>query len=184
MVEKQAFDDLQADARRLTEVVSDQVHKLGHGIQTRKAVDVFGHVGHQTEALRFSADETTFQSHRRRAAVREQSLASILLDVFALSAARAISVLMSWVMTVIRYLWKFWSANVFVLALLGLSLATNLVYSSRDTSAWWTERNAAKFMSRLGVAPDTVMRRSIPLDVIDSLVTAQPDGLEGRESQW
>src|ERR1700738_577449 len=57
LVERQALDDLGLDAMDLGDVVSDQVRKLGPQSRTKKAIQIFGHVGQQTSVSLFSASD-------------------------------------------------------------------------------------------------------------------------------
>jgi len=70
----------------------------------------------------------------------------------------------------LRWIWKTTRANTVILVLLFSSLLINGFYSSRDTFDWWHERNAGKFMARLGVTPNNVMSKAIYLRDIDEAV--------------
>lgn len=79
------------------------------------------------------------------------------------------SAFMAGMLAVIKWTWKISSANSFILMLLALSVLGNFFYSARDTSQWWSERNAGKFMARLGVGPNMVMSKAIHLRDIDDI---------------
>jgi len=61
----------------------------------------------------------------------------------------------------------------------------NLFFASRDTSVWWTERNAAKFMTRIGVGPSPIMSKAIYLKDLDEALKTVPVELSGTaDSKW
>jgi len=90
-----------------------------------------------------------------------------------------ISVMM-WTFAVCRALWKISSAHSIILMALLISVLANAVFTSKDTSGWWAERNAAKFMSRVGVGPNPMMSKAIYLKDLDDAITALPTELMGQ----
>jgi hypothetical protein len=97
----------------------------------------------------------------------------------------AISSLMMWAFAAIRSLWKICNAHSIILTALLLSILTNAFFTSRDTSGWWAERNAAKFMSRIGVGPNPIMSKAIYLKDLDDALTALPVDLVGESgNRW
>lgn len=78
---------------------------------------------------------------------------------------------MAWTLALIKWTWKTSSANSIILSLLAFSVLTNLFYSSRDTSEWWHERNAGKFMTRVGVGPNLIMSKAVYLKDINEVVS-------------
>lgn len=85
-----------------------------------------------------------------------------------------VSSLMMWTFALFRKLWSVAHANVIILSLLALSVMFNVFLSGKDASEWWRERDAAAFMTRLGVGPNTVMSRAITISDLDSLTHLQP----------
>jgi hypothetical protein len=66
-----------------------------------------------------------------------------------------------------------------------LSILTNAFFTSRDTSEWWSERNAAKFMARVGVGPNPMMSKAIYLKDLDDVLRSVPTDLVARGgSKW
>ena len=65
--------------------------------------------------------------------------------------------------------------------LLLISILANAFFTSRDTSEWWSERNAAKFMTRIGVGPNPIMGKSIFLKDLDDALAGSP---VIRSEQW
>jgi hypothetical protein len=165
----------------LLDLVHDQVRKLGVQNRTKKAITRFGHVGQQTEAFQFPAGDlpsnlTICKARKQRTLIR------LLLESLGSFLESVVSSLMIWSFAVLRWAWKTFSANSVILAFLACSLLLNSFYSSRDTYGWWHERNAAKFMVRLGVGPDHVMSKAIYLHDIDEAIANRTDWPSGQLS--
>lgn len=182
LVERQALDDLDLDALDLADVITDQVRKLGPQSRTKKAIHIFGHVGQQTSVSLFSA---TDGSNSKRPQIKQRTLTSMFSEVTSSFAESAASSVMMWTFAAIKTIWSISSANSIILSLLLLSVLTNMFLSGKDTSEWWTERNAAKFMARLGVGPNLVMSRAVYIKDLDIALSSAPAGVPGQlESRW
>jgi hypothetical protein len=182
LVERQALDDSGLDALDLADVIADQVRKLGPHSRTKKAIHIFGHVGQQTSVSHFS---TTASGSSKRPQIKKRSLTNMLFETIGSFGESAISSLMMWAFAALRSLWKICNAHSIILTALLLSILTNAFFTSRDTSDWWTERNAAKFMSRIGVGPNPMMSKAIYLKDLDDALTAVPVDLLGQSgSRW
>ena len=97
----------------------------------------------------------------------------------------AITSVMMWTFAALRSIWKVSSAHSIILTALLLSILTNAFFTSRDTSEWWSERNAANFMSRIGVGPNPMMSKAIYLKDLDDILTSVPTELVARgDSKW
>lgn len=182
LIERQALDDCGLDALDLADVIADQVRKLGPRSRTKKAIHIFGYIGQQKSAALFPGAQSGFS---KRPQITQRTLTHMLLETVRSVGESAISSLMMWTFAAIRSLWKAMSAHTIILIVLLLSMLTNAFFTSRDTSDWWAERNAAKFMSRIGVGPNTVMSKAIYLKDLDEALTTLPDELLGQSgSKW
>jgi VAD1 Analog of StAR-related lipid transfer domain/PH domain len=182
LVERQALDDSSLDAADLADVIADQVRKLGPQSRTKKAIHIFGYVGQQTSVSLFSATDS---SHSKRPQIKQRTLTNMFLETIGSFGESAITSVMMWTFAVLRSLWKVSSAHSIILIALLLSLLTNAFFTSRDTSEWWSERNAAKFMTRIGVGPNPMMSKAIYLKDLDDVLTSLPTDLAARgESKW
>src|SRR2546429_4742947 len=103
MVEKQALGDLELDALDLADVISDQVRRLGPNSRTKKAIQIFGHVGHQTQVSQFAAGEG-LQS--KRVPIKQRSLTDMFIETFWSLGESAVSSLMIWTFSFFRHIWK------------------------------------------------------------------------------
>lgn len=160
VITRQAMDDLELDALDLTDLANDQVRKLGAHSRTKKAINVFGAVGQQTQATQFAAGDLTLNIETRRNPVK-LTISQLVVETSASFVESAITSLMLGIFDLMRWAWRTCTANSVIVLLLVLSALFNGYYSSRDTFAWYHERNAGKFMSRLGVRPNTVMSKAL-----------------------
>jgi hypothetical protein len=171
IVQRQALNDLELDALDLTDVVSDQVRKLGAHSRTKKAIQIFGYVGHQTSTSLFSS--TDFSASKRQQ-IKQRTLSSMVYETTSSFAESAASSVLMWTFAGLRKLWEISSAHSIILSLLALSVLTNIFMSGKDSSEWWTERNAANFMGRIGVGPNTMMSKAVYLADLDEAMHPIP----------
>ncbi len=175
LVEKHALHDLDLDALDLADVVAEQVRCLGLVPRTRKAIQVFGHVGQQTGVKLF--DENASQK-RGQGKMKQRTLSRMMWEWTSSFLETAVSSIMMWIFAVLKRLWNVASANVILISLLILSIGVNLFMSGKDASEWWKEREAARFMERLGVGPNTMMSKAVYLSDLPILATPSPSLLE------
>lgn len=154
------MNDLEQDALDLVDLISDQVRKLGPRSRTKRAITIFGLIGHETNIFQFSSadSQAITQAHKSR---RQRSLSYLLFESTFSLLQSALSSIIIWSFALMRWIWKTSSAHSLILALLLSSLFINGFYSTRDTYDWWHERNAAKLLSRLGVQSENVMGKAI-----------------------
>lgn len=182
LVERQALDDSALDADDLVDVIADQVRRLGPHSRTKKAINIFGHVGQQTSVSLFSA---TGSGHSKRPQIKQRTLTNMFFETIGSFGESAISSVMMWTFAAIRTLWKISSAHSIILTILLFSMLANTFFTSRDTWEWWSERSSATFMSRIGVGPNPVMGKSIFLRDLDEALTPVPTEISGQlRSKW
>lgn len=182
LVERQALDDSGLDALDLADVVADQVRKLGAHSRTKKAIRIFGQVGHETSVSLFSA-ATLSPSKRRQ--IKHRNLTTLVRDTLASFGESCVSSVMMWLFALVRTIWKVTSVDRVVLLILLVSLLTNAVFTSRETSSWWSERNTVKFMQRLGVGPHERMSKTLYIrDVEDAVQSVSTRIAEQPERIW
>ncbi|KFY36753.1 hypothetical protein V494_04990, partial [Pseudogymnoascus sp. VKM F-4513 (FW-928)] len=180
LVERQATDDLDLDALDLADLVADQVRKLGPSARTRKAVQIFGHVGQQTSVSLFSSADGALPT---RHAIKQRTLGTIVWERTSSFLETAVSVIMMWTFALLKKTWSIASANSIILSLLALSILANVFMSGKDASEWWTERGAAKYMARLGVGPNTMMSKAVFIADLEDAVRVG-GGERGESSPW
>ncbi|KAK3313485.1 hypothetical protein B0H66DRAFT_503003 [Apodospora peruviana] len=169
MVQRQALDDAANDAEELAEVATDQVRKLGPHGRTKRAIQVYGGIGQQTQVVVFSpapdnpgaVGSATETKKGGANSIRPRTLTDMLLETGRSFLESAITSVMMWAFAAVRRLFRVLSANRVILLLLLGSAAYNLVVVSQASSAWWAERKAARYMSRIGVGPNLMMSKTI-----------------------
>ena len=166
MIEGRALSELQLDALDLADVITDQVRKLGAHSRTKKAVQIFGQVGQQTQVIEFASIEHKLGSQTRRFSGR-RSLPFVITEAMSIVIRTILGSIIMWAVATVKWIWKTGNANSIILLVLGMSLLTNFFFSSRETYEWWRERDAGKFMHRLGVGPDLVMSKTINLQDLE-----------------
>ncbi|KAI2618719.1 hypothetical protein GGS26DRAFT_574270 [Hypomontagnella submonticulosa] len=164
LLERQALDDAGQDAEEIAEMATDQVRKLGHHSRTKRAIQVYGNVGLQTQVMVFTPAEADIA---RKAQINPRTLGSMLLETLRSFADSVASSLMMWTFAGIKKLWDIVTAQWIILALLAFSVLTNVIFSSQGASTWWSERRAASFMNRIGVGPNVVMSKAIFIADLD-----------------
>ncbi|KAI1828221.1 PH domain-containing protein [Xylaria intraflava] len=164
LVERQALDDATQDGEELAEVATDQVRRLGHHSRTKRAIQVYGNVGLQSQSVVFSPNEA---DSTKRPLINPRTLGSMLFETGRSFADSVASSLMLWTFAGLQKLWKLVTAQRLLILLLGLSVITNLTLSSQSSSTWWSERRAVNFMNRLGVGPNAMMSKAIYLADLD-----------------
>lgn len=71
-----------------------------------------------------------------------------------------------------------------LLGILLVSVIINVILSASSTSEWWRERNAGKFMARMGVGPSLRMSKAIYLHDLNSAAIGEAGAGNGTESTW
>ena len=166
LITHRALRDLQLDALDLTDVVAEQVRKIGPQSRTKKAVQIFGAVGQQNKVFEFASSDTPSNVRVRRS-MKRITMVGLVFESVVSMLERAFTSLLQWMLAVLKWVWKTFDANSILLGVLALSVCTNIFFSSWNTSQWWRERSAGKFMSRLGVGPDPVMGRALYIQDLD-----------------
>ena len=166
LITNRALHDLELDALDLVDVVAEQVRKLGAHSRTKKAIQIFGSIGQQTADSEFAGSDTPSNIRTRRS-MKRRTTTNLVLEFAGSLLQRIVTTLMDWFMAIVRWIWKTFDANSILLGILAISICTNLLFSSWSTSQWWKERNAGKYMARLGVGPDPIMSHALYIRDLD-----------------
>lgn len=165
MVERQALDDAANDAEELAEVATDQVRRLGPHSRTKRAIQVYGNIGQQTQVVVFSPntniDGAGGVGGKKGQPIRVRTLTAMILETGRSLLESAITSVMMWGFAAVKKVFKIITAHRVLLVLLLASAAYNLVVVSQSSAVWWVERKAARYMERIGVGPNTVMSKAI-----------------------
>lgn len=175
LVTSRALSDLESDAQDLADVIGEQVRKLGAHSRTKKAIQIFGQVGQQTQASEFAGSDAP-SGIRTRRSMKRRTITGLLFESVVLSLMNMVTTLLSWALAIVKWAWKTCDANSILLTVLAVSVCTNLFFTSWSTRDWWRERNAGKFMARLGVGPGYGMSKAVYLQDLDA-ATSYIDGM-------
>lgn len=163
VIERQAMYDLELDSQDLADLVSDQVRRLGAHSRTRKAIQIFGQVGHSTQSTQLLIDATAVNIELRRQPV-SRTLTGLVVQTAISAGESAAGTILQSLLDILAWFGKILSANKLILLVLAFSVLYNSWHTYRDTLDWWHERRAGNFMARLGVSPDVVMSRAVYYD--------------------
>ncbi|EXJ82043.1 hypothetical protein A1O1_08111 [Capronia coronata CBS 617.96] len=173
-IEHQALHDLELDSRDLIDLVADQVRKLGAHSRTKKAVQIFGQVGHSTETTQLLLDTAALNIELKRQPAKK-TIAGLLAQTAVSAAESAAGTILESLIGLVRWMARSFSANKVILALLFWSVLYNSWHTYRDSLDWWHERRATKYMARLGVSPDAVMGRAVYASDLDQVLHQAAD---------
>ncbi|KAK2595749.1 SNF1-interacting protein [Conoideocrella luteorostrata] len=174
LVERQALHDAITDAEEMAELATDQVRKLGPRSRTNRAIQVYGHVGQQTQVVVFSPATAELS---KKQAIKPRTLTAMLFETARSFGESAVSSLIMWAFAGIQKLFGIVTAHRLIIFLLAASTLLNLLLTSTESSAWWKERSAARFMRRVGVAPNPTMSKAIYFADLDKATGADGHNL-------
>lgn len=179
LIERQGLQDLDLESQDLVDVVNDQVARLGHNRSTGKVTNIFGQIGVQTQAVQMNAEDIPPPNRPRKFKLRPITTGSFIAQYVGNVIFSFLSTGMSWVLAIFAGIGKVVSAHKLLVVLLLASGGANMFYTSKDSWAWWSERNAAHYMSRLGVGPSLTMTRAVYLhDIADAFANPNATHLE------
>ncbi|KAK7989470.1 hypothetical protein PG989_009785 [Apiospora arundinis] len=164
MIERQALDDAAQDAEELADVATDQVRRIGPHGRTKRAIQIYGNLGQQTQVVLFAPGESEAS---KKAYINPRTITSMVIETVRSFMESVASSLMMWTFAGVKKIWDIISAQRIILAVLAFSVLTNVIFSSQGTSTWWNERKATKFMGRIGVGPNVMMSKAIYLVDLD-----------------
>ncbi|KAF6824643.1 PH domain-containing protein C19A8.02 [Colletotrichum plurivorum] len=176
LVERQALNDAEGDAEELADVATDQVRKLGAHSRTKRAIQVYGNIGQQTQVVVFSPADAAAS---KKQLIKPRTLTAMLLETLRSFGESAVTSLIMWAIAGVQKFFSVVTAHRLILLLLAGSAFTNVFLTSKESSTWWTERRAAKFMSRVGVGPNVMMSKAIYMADL-----GEATGAVGHNSSW
>lgn len=189
LVQRQALEDARRDAEQLADVATDQVRKLGAHSRTKRAIQVYGNIGQQTQVVIFTPGETpadgaAMAAKKTSSMIRPRTLTEMMLETLRSILESVATSLLMWAFAAVRKIFSVVTAHRVILAVLAVSVLTNLVFTGREGSSWWTERSATKFMARMGVGPNTMMSKAIYIADLDDAALASVVVAPEGGSEW
>ncbi|KAK2058081.1 PH domain-containing protein [Colletotrichum caudatum] len=176
LVERQALNDAEGDAEELADVATDQVRKLGPHSRTKRAIQVYGNIGQQTQVVVFSPADAAAS---KKQLIKPRTLTTMLLETLRSFGESAVTSLIMWAIAGVKTIFSVATAHRLILLVLAVSAFTNIALTSKESSTWWTERRAAKFMSRVGVGPNVMMSKAIYMADLN-----EATGAVGHNNSW
>lgn len=167
----------------LTDLITDQVRKLGAQSRTKKAIQIFGQVGVQTQALEFAGSNAPI-SPRVRRSMKRRSMARLLASLVASFGQAVCKAIMQCAFVLVSWVWKTLNANAVILAILAISAILNLVFSSHTTAEWWRDRRAGSYLARIGVGSDMMMSKAVYVQDLKDVWAPQVGWLDESQSAW
>lgn len=174
---------MEDNALELSDLITDQVRKLGAQSQTKKAIQIFGQVGVQTQAFEFGGSDAPIAMRTRRSMKRRTS-ARLLTDSALSFVQRILTAIVDRLFAIVRWVWKTTSANMIILTILGASLLANAIFSSNGTAQWWNDRQAGKYLAKLSIGSDQMMSKAIYLRDISDASSPHLRTVEASENTW
>jgi len=155
----------------LLSLVTDQVAKLSKSdARTRKAVEIFGHLGLVTEPT-----QVTSPNIANEVQMVHRTLSELWWTAILSYAQKSLTDLTTTIIEVVTAFSKSFGAHGFLLTLLAISGMIHLLASTAFVQSWYNEHNATSYMSRLGITPTTTMAKAIYLHDITEVT--QPSGI-------
>ncbi|TKX23540.1 hypothetical protein C1H76_4052 [Elsinoe australis] len=171
LIERRAQIHLNYDANELMNLAMDQCVKLGVQSKTSKAINIFGHIGQATQPIHLKGSDLPQQpSVLEHMKLRRYTLLSLWIQEVFDSVLKVVSVIFDLVDASVKSAMSIASAHTLLILLLAMSAAFNSWHSYRDGITWWHEREASKFMARLGVKNDNTITRTIYLGDYEDLI--------------
>ena len=92
--------------------------------------------------------------------------------------------LVQWLTTIVQWVWKVFNAHTVLIGILAISISTNLIFTSVNTSTWWSERKAGEYMARLGIGPNLILSKAVYMHDLDDVVNGDALAFDMSGNQW
>lgn len=160
--------------------MSDQASRLGvqGGTGARKAMNVFGPVGVQTQSIQLVASDLAPADLKSAKRMRYRSLPRLMGYALRRALIAYSFAFMGWVMQLLEWISNTMQANQVLVIVLWLSVVANFFLTSKESWGWWKDRKASNYMARLGVRPNIVMGRSIWVNDMNDIAAG------AKHSRW
>lgn len=184
-IESHATDDLKNSAIHLVDVVTNEVRKLeAQNNQTKKAIAIFGSIGHKKEGVKFPSPEET--DYGAQCPPHCRGLVELVGEAIATLLKTGLLAFITRVADIVRYCFKVASAHHILVIFLVASVFFNMFHTYQDSIHWLKERTAANFMNRVGIRPPNVVSKIVFVEDIDAAIAQTPfiDESEVANSTW
>jgi len=164
-------------AKRVVSEVEAQVNILGRNTDVQRAIKMYGRIGGICDA---QLTKTGWVAEDGQSAY-ERSMVSLFMEDMVGSTERMVEDVLYLPPESIRRTAHFINLHKFMLFILLLSGIVNLFLSGRSTLGYWQQRQADKFMRRIGVTENKSIIRMVSLKDIDELVARGLSGVNATD---
>ena len=119
-----------------------------------------------------------------RRSLKRRTMAGLFLGSLSSLLESIVIPLVQWFAALLRWVWRTFNAHTVLLAILAISVLTNVIFSSKDTSAWWRERKAGTFMTRLGIGPNLMMSKAVYVQDLENPIIGNNLAFDERGNTW
>jgi hypothetical protein len=186
IIETHALRDLNTDALALQTMITDQVSKLSKtDTQTRKVVEIFGHVGHVTEPTQLTSPEASpVDGELGIMRITQVTMASLVVEAASVHMQAGLTKILETLMSIGQTAFKSIGTHSMLVMLLAISLSIQLLGSTTMLQTWYTNRNAANYMSKLGITPDLSLSKTVWFHDILDVSTGSTMGSLNGSNVW
>ena len=164
-------------AKRVVAEVEAQVNVLGRNTDVQRAIKMYGRIGGVCDP---QPTKTGWVAEDGQSAY-ERSMVSLFMEDMVGSTERMVEDVLHLPSESIRRTVHFINLHKFMLFILLLSAIVNLFLSGRSTLGYWQQRQADKFMRRIGVTENKSIIRMVSLKDIDDLVAKGFSGVKASD---
>ncbi len=142
---------------------------MGDGNGTRRAVQIFGSVGQQSQASQISTVHAFESVKQRGRPMKRWTLPLLIIGALRSYAARAFLAVLAGIYSAVNTIFTLLTAHSILVIILVTSAAFNFVYFSTTASGWLAERNALRIVSTFSGYHNTLMSKTVYLRDIEEL---------------
>lgn len=182
LIEARAQNDMHLIALNLADLLEDQASRVRSSSatstsSTRRALAVFGHIGSVTVATSVSASDLpqplpgSAYARAQRLRLKSTNIGSLALGASKSVAGEVVGAVLGSIAQGVQEILRVVSTHGLLVAVLGLSVLFNLLYTQSATWTWWQQRSAVSYMKSMGIAGDKLtMGRTVWLRDVESYI--------------
>jgi hypothetical protein len=172
--------DLELNALDVMDMLGNEVAKLRGISATNKAIQIFGHVGHESQAIQISSAEIDHSLNKRRLILKKRTLMSLATQ----AALRTISSALHAFISGIGSMLKLLSANRLLLLLLFGSITVHIFDVLKVSSEWLTNRHALSVISGFDYRSTTPVHPAVYLEDVSEMCTNISQIIADEDNLW
>ncbi|KAI5290261.1 SNF1-interacting protein, partial [Ascosphaera acerosa] len=170
-IEECAMQDMKAASAQLMDIVTKEVRKLETQTnQMKKAVAIFGNIGHKREGIKFPAPGPLDPDQGGECSPPLRSVAGLVYEAVSEKLDAAAIAVSSRTARAAAVCSKVVSAHQVLLLFLVASVVLNVLHAYHHSMHWWQGRAAATFMNRVGVPALHAPGKAVYIKDIEAVV--------------